>query len=166
MASRFLSTRDQGLFTSINRELVGDPKSGAQNGDGIINQTAVLYRISVADTTTNLYGEAAGGKTYLAGVKVPCMISADDIDFNTDEFGLDAQQTAQFWVEREYLTELNLVIEPGDIFDWNYAHFEIGSINENQLVGGNVDSNWSVVCNTFLVRRSNLQIERIRQGVN
>jgi len=35
-------------------------------------------------------------------------------------------------------------------------------MNENQLVGGQVDSNWSVVCNSFLIRRSNLQIERQR----
>ena len=80
----------------------------------------------------------------------------------TEEFGVDLRQTAQFWFEREYLTELSLVIEPGDIFDWNYAHFEVGTMNENQLVGGQVDSNWSVVCNSFLIRRSNLQIERQR----
>ena len=85
-----------------------------------------------------------------------------DFDFNTEEFGADLRQTAQFWFEREYLTELSLVIEPGDIFDWNYTHFEVGTMNENQLVGGQVDSNWSVVCNSFLIRRSNLQIERQR----
>ena len=132
MPSRFLSQKDRNFFTSINRELVGNLKN---NKDGIINQTCVLYRVSATDTPTNLYGEASAGKTYLKGVKLPCLIQADDFDFNTDEFGSDLRQTAQFWFEREYLTE---------------------------LVGGQVDSNWSVVCNAFLVRRSNLQIERIR----
>ena len=159
MPSRFLSQTDRKFFSSINRELVGNLKN---EKDGIINQTCVLYRISAADTMTNLYGEASAGKTYLKGVKLPCLIQADDFDFNTEEFGADLRQTAQFWFEREYLTELSLVIEPGDIFDWNYAHFEVGTMNENQLVGGQVDSNWSIVCNSFLIRRSNLQIERQR----
>ncbi len=163
MATRFLSQRDRNTFTTINRELIGSPKDSK---DGVVNQTCVLYRMSVTDTPTNLYGEAAAGKKYLQGVQLPCLVQADDFDFNTDEFGPDALQTVQFWFERDYLTEFSLVIEPGDLFDWNYAHFEVSTINENQLVGGNVDANWSIVCNSFLVRRSSLQIERIRQGVN
>jgi hypothetical protein len=163
MATRFLSQRDRNTFTTINRELVGSPKDSK---DGVVNQTCVLYRISAADTITNLYGEASAGKTYLPGVKLPCLVQAEDFDWNTDDFGPDSMQSVQFWFERDYLTEFGLVLEPGDLFDWNYAHFEIATMNENQLVGGNVDANWSVVCNTYLVRRSNLQIERIRQGVN
>ena len=127
MPSRFLSQKDRNFFTSVNRELVGNLKN---EKDGIINQTCVLYRVSAADTPTNLYGESSAGKTYLKGVKLPCLIQADDFDFNTDEFGPDLRQTAQFWFEREYLTELSLVIDPGDVFDWNYAHWEINSIGE------------------------------------
>ena len=161
MPSRFLSQKDRNFFTSVNRELVGNLKS---DKDGIINQTCVLYRVSATDTPTNLYGEASAGKTYLKGVKLPCLIQADDFDFNTDEFGPDLRQAATFSFEREYLVGLPLVTSIGDIIDWNYAHWEIASLNENQLVGGQVDSNFSVVCNAFLVRKSNLQIERIRSN--
>ena len=42
------------------------------------------------------------------------------------------------------------------------AYFEINSINENQLIGGIQDNNWSVTCGTYRVRFSNLNIERIR----
>ena len=114
MPSRFLSQKDRNFFTSVNRELVGNLKN---EKDVIINQTCVLYRVSAADTPTNLYGESSAGKTYLKGVKLPCLIQADDFDFNTDEFGPDLRQTAQFWFEREYLTELSLVIDPVDVFE-------------------------------------------------
>ena len=35
---------------------------------------------------------------------------------------------------------------------WNYAHFEINGMNENQLVGGMHDQNWSVNCTAHLIR--------------
>ena len=160
MAGRFLPQRDVNLVTRVTRELVGDKQN---NKDGLINQECVIYKPSLQESVTNMYGEAAGGKkVYKNGVQMAALVEADDFDFNTDEFGPDLRQTAQFWFEREYLTELSLVIDPGDVFDWNYAHFEVATMNENQLVGGQVDSNWSVVCNAFLTRRSNLQIEAVR----
>ena len=54
------------------------------------------------------------------------------------------------------------VVILGDLINWNYAYFEVGSVNENQLVGGMFDQNYSVVANTFLVRKSSIQIEEVR----
>ena len=55
-----------------------------------------------------------------------------------------------------------MILEAGDLIDWNYAYFEVGSINENQLIGGMYDQNFSVVASTFLVRKSSIQIEKVR----
>jgi ribosomal protein L20A (L18A) len=55
-----------------------------------------------------------------------------------------------------------MVLEMGDLIDWNYGYFEVGSINENQLVGGQFDQNYSVIASAFLVRKSSIQIERVR----
>ena len=161
MASRFLSQTDRNFFETVNKELLGSPRD---KKDGIINTFVKLFRLSVENTATNLYGEAAAGKIYLPGVQLPTLVSAEDFDFNTDEFGPDMRQTATFSFERDYLVGLPLVTSIGDVIDWNYAHWEIASLNENQLLGGQIDSNFSVVCSTFLVRKSNLQIERIRSN--
>ena len=161
MASRFLSQTDRNFFETVNKELLGSP---CDKKDGVINTFVKLFRLSVENTTTNLYGEAAAGKIYLPGVQLPSLVSAEDFDFNTDEFGPDLRQLATFSFEREYLVGLPLVTSIGDVIDWNYAHWEISSLNENQLIGGQIDSNFSVVCSAFLVRKSNLQIERIRSN--
>ena len=160
MAGRFLPQRDVDLITRVSRELVGDKQNSK---DGIINQTVVVYKPSLQESATNMYGEAAGGKkVYKNGVQMAALITADDFDFNEDEFGPDANQTATFSFIRQSFIDASMVLEIGDLIDWNYAYFEVGSINENQLIGGMFDQNFSVVASTFLIRKSSIQIERSR----
>jgi len=159
MAGRFLPQGDLNVFERVNKELIGDLKTGK---DGIINQQVVLYKVSVQDTNTNMYGEAAGGKRWKDGVKFACLVDAEDFDYNVDEFSVDEQQNATFNILRQTLIDLSLIPEVGDVLEWNWAYFEITGINENQLIGGLQDNNWTVTCNTFRVRFSNLNIERIR----
>ena len=159
MAGRFLPQRDLDVFQRVNKELIGDLRLGK---DGIINQQVVLYKISAYDTQTNMYGEADSGKKWKNGVKFACLIDAEDFDWNTDEFGPDDQQNVSFHILRQTLIDLSLVPEIGDVFEWNWAYFEINSINENQLIGGQQENNWTVTCGTFRQRFSNLNIERIR----
>ena len=160
MAGRFLPQRDVDLITRVSRELVGDKQNSK---DGIINQTVVVYKPSLQESATNMYGEAAGGKkVYKNGVQMAALITADDFDFNQDEFGSDANQTATFSFIRQSFIDASMVLEIGDLIDWNYAYFEVGSINENQLIGGMFDQNFSVVASAFLIRKSSIQIERSR----
>ena len=160
MAGRFLPQRDVDLITRVSRELVGD-KQG--NKDGLINQECVVYKPSLQESAVNMYGEAAGGKkVYKNGVQMNALVSADDFDFNTDEFGPDAQQNVVFSFLRQSFIDASMVLEIGDLIDWNYGYFEVGSINENQLIGGQFDQNFSVVATTFLIRKSSIQIERVR----
>ena len=159
MAGRFLPQRDLNVFERVNKELIGDLQTGK---DGIINQQVVLYKVSVQDTKTNMYGESSGGKRWKDGVQFACLVDSEDFDYNNDEFGPDEQQNVTFNILRQTLEDLSLIPEIGDVFEWNWAYFEITSINENQLIGGIQDNNWAVTCNTFRVRFSNLNLERIR----
>ena len=60
------------------------------------------------------------------------------------------------------MTKLSLVPEIGDILEWNWAHFEINAINENQLIAGQQENNWSVTCLTHRIRYSNLSVQNVR----
>ena len=160
MAGRFLHQRDVDLVTRVTKELVGDKQN---NKDGLINQECVIYKPSLQESATNMYGEGAGGmRVYKNGVQMNALITADDFDFNQDEFGPDANQTATFSFLRQSFIDASMVLEMGDLIDWNYAYFEVGTINENQLIGGMFDQNFSVVASTFLIRKSSVQIERVR----
>ena len=159
MAGRFLPQRDIDVFERVNKELIGDLLNAK---DGIINQTVTIYKISAYDTKVNLYGEAQGGKVFQPGVKVACIIESEDFDFNVDEFGPDLRQNAIFRFLIPTLLELSLVTEIGDLVEWNYAHWEVSSVNENQLVGGQYNQNWSVDCSAHLIRKSSLNIQRVR----
>ena len=158
-SSRFYSQKDIDTFDKLNKELVGDLNTGQ---DGIIYQPVVIYKVSAYDTEVNMYGETADGKVFKAGVQVPALIEADDQTTTTDEFGPDVQQNVLFSFLRQSLVDISYVVEIGDVVDWNSGYWEISSISENQLVGGQTDYNHSVICNAFLVRISNLNIERVR----
>ena len=160
MAGRFLHQRDVDLVTRVTKELVGDKQN---NKDGLINQECVIYKPSLQESSVNMYGEGAGGKRiYKNGVQMNALITAEDFDFNQDEFGPDANQTATFSFLRQSFIDASMVLEMGDLIDWNYGYFEVGSINENQLIGGMFNQNFSVIASAFLIRKSSVQIERVR----
>jgi len=160
MAGRFLPQRDINLITRVSKELVGDKQN---NKDGIINQEVVIYKPSLQESATNMYGESAGGKKiYKNGVQMAALVEAQDFDYNQDDFGPDNNQTATFSFIRQSFIDASMVLELGDLIDWNYGYFEVGTINENQLIGGQFDQNYSVIANAFLIRKSSIQIERVR----
>jgi len=160
MAGRFLPQRDINLITRVSKELVGDKQN---NKDGIINQEVVIYKPSLQESATNMYGESAGGKKiYKNGVQMAALVEAQDFDYNQDDFGPDNNQTATFSFIRQSFIDASMVLELGDLIDWNYGYFEVGTINENQLIGGQFNQNYSVIANAFLIRKSSIQIERVR----
>jgi hypothetical protein len=160
MAGRFIRSRDLDFFDTINKELLGDP---VNNKTGVINQEVVIYKVSVYETETNFYGEASQGRSYQNGVKLACIIESEDFDFETAEFGPDINQNATFSFLRQSLIDAgNFVPDLGDVIDWNYTYWEINSINENQLVGGQADQNHSVIVTGFLSEQSRVNIQRIR----
>ena len=151
MAGRFVSARDNRIIDQFNKELVED----------VIGQTAILYKINAYNTKTNIYGESVGsGKNYNKGVQLPCIITHEDIDWNLDLFGPDSGQNVTFAFLRNMLIEKCVLPEVGDILNWNYAYFEINSINENKLLGGDAEKNHDLQAICHMTRRSKLNLEQ------
>ena len=159
MPQRYYGAKDLATIEKFNRELLGEPNI---SDDGIIDQFVILYRVSVYETETNMYGEASEGKVYKQGVKLPCIVDASDFDFNYDDFGPDNRQTVSFAFQRAYLVEVDLKPEIGDIMQWNDGYFEVDKFNENQLIGGNFDNSHSIVVSANLVRRPPVNLEEYR----
>ena len=128
----FGSNRDFDLLVSINRELLKD----------VVEQEILIYKLSIADTSTNLYGEALE-KTYLEAVKLNCLITRGDQVYNVDEFGPDLGREASFALLRRDLEDIELVPEVGDIVMWHEDYYEVDSVKENQLFYGR-NNNYNV----------------------
>jgi hypothetical protein len=109
-----------------------------------------------------MYGETTSGKVYKPGVQITALVDAEDQATTTDEFGPDLTQNATFAFYRDSLVEVGQFVEIGDVINWNDGYWEISSINENQLIGGQTEYNHSIVCTTYLIRLSHLNIERVR----
>ena len=150
MAGRFWSDRDNDAIDQFNKELIED----------VVSTYCDLYSVSVKDTETNINGEAkGGGKNYKKVVKIPCLISHEDITYQTNETGPSAGQNVSFAFLRNKLVEMNVRPKIGDVINWNYAYFEINSINENKLLGGDVEKNHDFIAVCHMTRRSRLGLD-------
>ena len=159
MPQRFYGSKDLATFEKFNKELLGEPNI---DDCGIIDQFVILYRTSVYDTETNMYGEASSGKVYKQGVKLPCIVDAEDFNFEYDDFGPDNKQNVKFAFQRAYLVEVNLKPDIGDILKWNDGYFEVKDYNENQLIGGDPTKSHSIVVTGHLVRMPTTNLEEYR----
>jgi hypothetical protein len=146
--ARFALDRDISFFKSISRELV----------DSVIQTTVVLYKLVISDAKTNLYGESLN-KSYYQGLECTAVIERQDTSVTYEGFGSDQNQTAEFRFNRFTLEDKEFYPEIGDIIYHNDAYFEIDNIREDQLVGGRPDEKFSIICSTFMTRRSSIQTE-------
>jgi hypothetical protein len=148
--ARFALSRDIKFFEGISRELV----------DAVIETAVVLYKLVIEDSKTNLYGESLS-KTYYQGVECTAIIQREEVTANYEGFGSDTNQNVQFRFNRFTLKDKDFYPEIGDIIFHNEGYFEIDNVTEDFLVGGRVgeDERFSVICSTFMTRRSNIQTE-------
>ena len=146
--ARFTLSRDIKFFEGISRELV----------DVVIETAVVLYKLVIEDSKTNLYGESLN-KTYYQGVQTTAMIEREPSASEYEGFGSDTSQTVEFRFNKFTLEDTGFYPEIGDIIFHNNGYFEIDNVREDQMVGGQVDNKFSIICSTFMTRRSSIQTE-------
>jgi hypothetical protein len=165
----FGSSRDVSLFRHLNRELLWD----------VITQQCVFYQLKTAETKVNIYGEAAGAKFYTDPVLLNVLIERGDVSQPIVDFGEDYKQSMTFKFLRDDLVDFNVLPKVGDIIMWYEAYWEIGNINDNQLVVGKdpaypyntnplnpglegFGSNWSIICTAHYVPADKVGITKER----
>ena len=138
--------RDISLFRHLNWELIGD----------IISQECVYYKLKLAETKVNIYGESAGAKYYYPGVILSCLVQRSPQEYPDDDFGVQYHQLIDFRFLRDDLLDrakdfnvdydqgdyfgANLVPEVGDIILYEKGYYEVDNVNANQYyVGKNPD---------------------------
>lgn len=156
--------RDISLFNTLNKELIVD----------IIDIEVSIFKLSIENTSTNLYREA-DNKIYYAGVKIPCLINRSAQQYNFDNPTIDFNQSIEFQFLRDILVDFSLVVEVGDLVQYNGEYYEIDNVIDNQyILGKNPDyastgtewgSNFSIIAQGHITRRSKLNIEQVRSGV-
>jgi hypothetical protein len=146
--ARFTLSRDIKFFEGISRELV----------DAVIETAVVLYKLVIEDSKTNLYGESLN-KTYYQGVETTAVIERETSTSEYEGFGADKNQNVEFRFNRFTLEDTGFYPEVGDIIFHNNGYFEIDNVREDQLIGGQVNNKFSIICSTFMTRRSTIQTE-------
>jgi len=146
--ARFTGPNDITLFKHFSEELVED----------IVTTTIQLFKLSTFESRTNLYGESLG-KQYHQGVDVNCLIERQESEVNYEGFGFDRSQQVEYRFNRHTLEEKALYPEIGDVIFHNNGYFEIDHVREDFMLAGRTESKFSIICSTFMMRRSQLNIE-------
>jgi hypothetical protein len=149
---RFNSARDIKFFQQISTELVND----------VIETLVTLFKVDSAQTSYNLYGESLD-KQYYRGMQAFCVIERQDTETNYEGFGPDASRTSNFRFNRHTLIEADFYPEVGDIISLDGSYYEVSNVTEDQWVGGQSESKFSVICEAFVTRNSGINLEeRVR----
>ena len=147
--AKFVSSRDFEFFQHINKEISAE----------IIDTLVVLYKLNLDYVNTNIYGESTEKISY-TGIELSAFIDYGPNQAVSDSgFGIDQTQEVEFRFVRSILEERHIYPEIGDIIGYNDAFYEVNNIREVQLIAGRPGYNESVICETHLTRRSNIQIE-------
>jgi hypothetical protein len=149
---KFVSERDVNFFKSIARELV----------DVVVQVEVALYKLNIYESKINIYGESTN-KTWYQGVSLFAMVDKDPENVVYEGFGPDNSQLITFKFDKELCEERGIYPEIGDVILFDQSYYEIDNTNEVQFIGGQPYNNYSIVCTTFMTRKSNLNItERVR----
>lgn len=145
---RFNSARDIKFFEQISSELVDD----------VIETLVTLFKINVLETAYNLYGESLN-KRYYKGMETHCVIERDATEANYEGYGADASRTTRFRFNRHTLIEKNFYPEIGDYVLLDGSYYEVSNVVEDQWVGGQGGNKFSIICETFVSRNTNINLE-------
>ena len=144
---RYFGGRDVRLMNSLNGEIMTN----------LIQQEAIVYKIDPNLTKQNFYGESHGSKMYFPGVIVPCLISFE-AQITDNEFLANRKRNIVLKFHRLLCEQRAIYPEQGDVAQVGETYYEINSLVENQLLGGQWNKSFSIVCNAHQTKVTSLHI--------
>ena len=145
---KFFNARDINFLKTIAEEVV----------DYVVEQTITLFKVSVGETKTNLYGESLG-RVYHAPANLMAIVDREQKNINYEgEAGPDYTQQVEFRFNVERLRTETLPIlrdvngtpipadaiqntqygypEIGDVIYFDEAYYEIDNMKSHMLLAG------------------------------
>ena len=146
---KFFNSKDLDFIKTISEEVV----------DYIVEQAVTLFKVSVGETKTNLYGESLG-KVWRAPSTMMAIVDREPMNVVYEGFGPDKQQAVEFRFNRQRIREtsysvpkvrdINGTLVPteaiqnltagypqiGDIILFDKIFYEIDNVREPQWIGG------------------------------
>jgi hypothetical protein len=163
----FGSSRDASLIKSINRELI----------NRYIDTEVSFYKLSLNDTKANMYDES-DSKTYYAPMRINCLILKEDKTYTGDD-AYDSTRLGEFAFLRSDVKDKNIVIEEGDILEYDNEFYEIDGVGSSQYwTGRNPETDLgksdrgefglsvAIKVTAHVTRRNRLNIQEVRTGIN
>ena len=146
---KFFNAKDIDFIKTISEEVV----------DYLVEQAVVLFKVSVGETKTNLYGESLG-KVWRAPSTLMCIVDREPMNVVYEGFGADRQGLVEFRFNIQRLREESYAVpkvrdingtlipteaiqnvnvgypEIGDVMLYDDIYYEIDNVKEPQWIGG------------------------------
>jgi len=164
----FGSARDASLIRSINQELIND----------FIDTEIAFYKLSLPDSQANMYDES-DNKVYFQPIRINCLILKEEKSYLGDDV-YDITRSGEFNFIRDDLKDKNIIIEEGDVIEYDNEFYEIDGVGSSQYfrginpttdIGFNQDDRGefglsvAVKVTAHVTRRNRLNIQEVRSGV-
>jgi len=145
---KFFNSRDLDFIQTISEEVVNH----------VVEQMITLFKMSVGESKTNLYGESLG-KIYHAPANLMCIVDREPLNQVYEGLGPDSTQAVEFRFMRHKLRSWDIpkvrtingqlvknvdtiqnsqfgYPEIGDIIFFDGGYYEIDQMRDSKLVGG------------------------------
>ncbi|MDB4346028.1 hypothetical protein OAA41_00525 [bacterium] len=163
----FGGSRDASLIRSINRELI----------NRFIDTEIAFYKLSLNDTKANMYDES-DSKTYYSPMRINCLILKEDKTYTGDD-AYDSTRLGEFAFLRSDIKDRNIIIEEGDVLEYDNEFYEIDGVGSSQYwTGRNPETDLgkedrgefglsvAIKVTAHVTRRNRLNIQEVRSGIN
>ena len=167
----FGGERDAGLIKKVNTELL----------EKVIGIEVAVYKLSVENTPSNIYGES-NRKAYYNPIRVHALVRLENtISVNSDTGEIDTNRNITVGFLRDELIKKNLVIEISDIIYWDNAYYQVDNVTKTNywwnrnpdtsipVLEGDVGKHGysiSIIAECHLTSITNLDIIDNRVGIN